>query len=392
MFSELVAHAKTASESLQDQWDVPATIQMVRLADPAQVESMAESLELTLTERGEVEMSERFGFGVEISPPIEIDGQPFESLIGITAPQDIIGLLVTCEAWGPPLEGLRPQVTPTLAADGRIELRITLLMLRDGLEDCQIWVRGAGWLSDILIERDPDAPHAVGGRIAAALRLTFGRPSDLARDYHQVEGPAEALAALAHEALLRPAFFLGSQGHERAAGEYLATLRHMVEEDTGETNLISGVAAIYLNDPWVDALAGAASWAEVKDRVLTVLADSDPDSGADSDPDSGADSDPDSGDVSDPTGMRGALSRELRFDVAAPVDEVVRWADGDMFHELFSRELSSTRVANNNELQHALNDLEQAGVPEAFLEDFVNFFDRLGVRLHQDAQALVSDF
>ncbi len=183
IMSGLVEYSRTATESLQEQWDLPATIQLVRLADPDRVASFAELLELAVVEQDVVEEEE---FGVEISSPFEIDGHPLRSLARLTLPQDVIGLLFTFEGWTTPFDGLRPHLTPTLAADGRQESRTTILMLRNGLEASHSWVRGAGWESDILIE--PDAANqdqALGGRIPAALRLALVRPSGVERNRAQ---------------------------------------------------------------------------------------------------------------------------------------------------------------------------------------------------------------
>ena len=350
IFSGLIEYSRTATESLQDQWDLPATIQGVRLANPERVALIAESLELAVSER---EAAKEEGLEIEISLPFEINGHPFESLVGISLPQDVIGLLFTFEGWTPPLDGLRPHVTPTLAADGRQEIRTTILMLRNGLEASHSWVRGAGWMSDIGI--DTEAPQAIDGRVPAALRLTLGLPSGL-----DLDGPAETLAEGVLDRLLN---IVWSMAHhdERRAGEFISDLRDMAEAD--DVNIIQTFARC-INDPWVDALAGAASWAEVKDRVLAVLAEGD----------------------HGPTGMEDALRRELSFDSARPVDEVARWADGDMFCELFNRHFRST-----TELRRFLGDLEQPDVTEAFLDDLVKVSKQLQLPLMQEAQSLVSD-
>jgi hypothetical protein len=366
IFSELIAYARITSEAISPLWDAPATFQLIRMVEPPEMPGSGGA--------HPSQPAEAFGFGVEVSEAAEFEDQPFESLLGQTVPSDTIGMLVRCEAWGPPLTDLRAGVEPVLADDGRTELRINLLLLRDGLEAVEIWVRGAGWLSEITEAGHDMESSRVGGRIISAMRCAFGRPSGLSHVGADIEDPAASLAALAHHALLRPVFFLlreseqaGSIGSDMTL-EYIRLLRNVVEDNTGDVNLVSGVLTEWLNDPWADILSGAATWEEVRLRSLAALEDPDVDTAE----------------------LQAAMHRELRFRTLCPLADLVRWADGEMVQHLFGRDLSNTRLAENPELHEEIKNLDRLGVPEEFVAEFSAFCDLLGERLHEDAVRLAA--
>ena len=142
-------------------WDSPAMLVHVGLdaADRDMVDRLAES-------------PDAMGFTVEVSAPQELPGHPVPALFGRSAPAESVGVMLVCEAWvsaADPNAGVGFADADELAAaagpDGRAEVRMCQLVLRDGTTATRFQPRGGRWYP---------MDSAVEGRIHGMLRRAAG--------------------------------------------------------------------------------------------------------------------------------------------------------------------------------------------------------------------------
>lgn len=150
-------------------WDRPAALYQVALGTEAPDDEL-------ISPTGDDDFDALVaGLGVSlgVEQEREIDGQPFDELVGYVADPEAIGLAFSVEGWSysPADQELIRQgaeLPSPSATEGRVEVRMVTVVLRDGTEKL-VW------------RRRGEEPHVVDsideGRIAGALRRALGLPS-----------------------------------------------------------------------------------------------------------------------------------------------------------------------------------------------------------------------